>query len=51
MVVKAEGTRGSNFYYVRDTYEGLKGVGVDDPAVMELWTAIEEHPGRPKASV
>jgi hypothetical protein len=35
MVVKAAGIRGSDFDYVRDTYEGLKGVGVDDPAVTD----------------
>jgi cation transport protein ChaC len=51
MAVKAAGIRGSNFDYVRDTYEGLKTVGVDDPAVTALWTAIKKHPGRPKASV
>jgi cation transport regulator ChaC len=48
IVVKAAGIRGSNFDYVRDTYEGLKRVGVDDPAVTALWGAVKKHPGRPK---
>jgi cation transport protein ChaC len=41
MVAKAAGIRGSDFLYVRDTYEGLKGVGVDDPAVTALWEAVK----------
>ena len=48
MVAKAAGIRGSNFDYVRDTYEGLKGVGVDDPAVTTLWEAVKKYPGQPK---
>jgi len=48
MVAKAGGIRGSNFDYVRDTYEGLKGVGVDDPAVTTLWEAVKKYPGQPK---
>jgi cation transport protein ChaC len=48
MVAKAAGIRGSNFDYVRDTYEGLNGVGVDDPAVTTLWEAVEKYPGQPK---
>jgi cation transport protein ChaC len=50
MVVKAAGIRGSNIDYVRDTYEGLKTVGVDDPVVTALWTAVQNHPGRMKGS-
>jgi len=46
MVVKAAGIRGTNFDYVKDTYEGLKGVGVDDPAVTALWEAVRKHPAR-----
>jgi cation transport protein ChaC len=42
MVAKAAGIRGSNFDYVRETYEGLKGVGVDDPAVTALWEAVKK---------
>jgi glutathione-specific gamma-glutamylcyclotransferase len=42
MVIKAAGIRDSDFDYVRDTYEGLKGVGVDDPAVTALWEAIKK---------
>jgi cation transport protein ChaC len=42
MVAKAAGIRGSDFDYVRDTHEGLKGVGVDDPAVTALWEAIKK---------
>ena len=42
MVAKAAGIRGSDFDYVRDTYEGLRGVGVDDPAVMMLWEAVKK---------
>jgi cation transport protein ChaC len=42
MVTKAVGIRGSDFDYVRDTYEGLRGVGVDDPAVMMLWEAVKK---------
>src|SRR5258708_3380965 len=42
MVVKAAGMRGSDFDYVRDTYEGLKGVGVDDSAVTALWEAVKK---------
>jgi cation transport protein ChaC len=48
MVAKAAGIRGSNFDYVRDTYEGLKGVGVDDPAVTTLWETVKKDPGRSK---
>jgi cation transport regulator ChaC len=43
MVVKAAGIRGSDFDYVKDTYEGLKRVGVDDPAVTALWEAVRKH--------
>jgi glutathione-specific gamma-glutamylcyclotransferase len=46
IVVKATGIRGSNFDYVRDTYEGLKRVGVDDPAVTALWEAVKKNPNR-----
>ena len=42
IVAKAAGIRGSDFDYVRDTYEGLRGVGVDDPAVMMLWEAVKK---------
>ena len=47
MVVKAAGIRGSNFDYVTDTYEDLKRIGVDDPAVTALWEAVTEHLDRP----
>jgi cation transport regulator ChaC len=43
MVVKAAGITGSNFDYLRDTYENLRTVGVDDPAVTVLWTAVKNH--------
>jgi cation transport protein ChaC len=36
MVVNAAGIRGSNFDYVWDTYERLKTIGIDDPAVTAL---------------
>jgi cation transport regulator ChaC len=42
MVIKAVGIRGSDFEYVRDTYEGLKAIGVDDPAVTALWEAVKK---------
>jgi glutathione-specific gamma-glutamylcyclotransferase len=42
MVAKAAGMRGSDFEYVRDTYEGLKSVGVNDPAVTALWGAVKK---------
>jgi cation transport protein ChaC len=48
MVVKAAGIRGSDFDYVTDTYEGLKRVGVDDPAVTALWEVVRKHPARPQ---
>jgi cation transport regulator ChaC len=48
IVIKAAGIRGSDFDYVRDTYEGLKRVGVDAPAVTAVWEAVKKRPGRPK---
>ena len=49
MVARAVGIRGSAFDYVRDTYEGLKGVGIDDPAVTVLWEAVKSNLQRPVA--
>ena len=48
IVVKAAGLSGSDIDYVRKTYDDLKGVGIDDPAVTALWKAVKNHPGRPK---
>ena len=45
IVAKAAGIRGSDFDYVSDTYKGLKGVGVDDPAVTALWETIKKLSG------
>lgn len=48
IVVKAKGLSGSDFDYVRKTYDDLKGVGIDDLAVTALWEAVKKHPHRPK---
>jgi len=42
MVIKATGRSGTNRDYVRQTFEDLKGVGIDDPAVTELWNAVKQ---------
>ena len=48
IVVKAAGLSGSDFDYVRKTYDDLKGVGIDDLAVTALWEAVKKRLGRPK---
>jgi cation transport protein ChaC len=48
MVLKARGIRGSNFDYVKMIYEGLGGVGVDDPVVSEFWRIVKEQSERAK---
>jgi glutathione-specific gamma-glutamylcyclotransferase len=41
MILKARGTSGSALDYVRRNFEGLHDVGLDDPAVTELWQAVQ----------
>jgi cation transport protein ChaC len=42
IVAKAKGRSGANRDYVRQTFEDLKGVGIDDPVVTELWKAVKQ---------
>jgi len=46
MVLKARGIRGFNFDYVKMIYEGLGGVGIDDPVVSEFWRIVKEQSDR-----
>jgi cation transport regulator ChaC len=46
MVLKASGIRGSDFDYVKMVYEGLRSVGIDDPAVSEFWQIVKEQSER-----
>jgi len=48
MVLTARGIRGSNFDYVKMIYEGLGGVGIDDPVVSEFWRIVKEQSDRAK---
>lgn len=41
MILKARGTSGSALDYVRRNFEGLHDVGLEDPAVTELWQAVQ----------
>jgi cation transport protein ChaC len=40
MVLKATGESGTGCDYVRRTFEDLQSIGIDDPAVTELWEAV-----------
>jgi cation transport protein ChaC len=40
MVLKATGKSGTSRDYVRRTFEDLQNIGVDDPAVTQLWEAV-----------
>jgi cation transport regulator ChaC len=42
LVVNASGTSGACFDYVRQTFEGLASIGIDDPAVTALWNAVRD---------
>ena len=41
MIKKARGTYGSCSDYLKGIAERLAGLGIDDPAVCELWTALK----------
>lgn len=41
MIVQAEGIAGSNYDYIRGVRKQLAELGVSDPAVDELWEAVE----------
>ena len=41
MIVQAEGRAGSNYDYIRGVRNHLAELGVSDPAVAELWEAVE----------
>lgn len=43
MVRKAKGTEGSGEEYVRGIAELLPRLGIDDPAVKELWEEVERQ--------
>src|SRR6202023_171053 len=40
MVVRAKGKSGACADYVRQTLEGLSGIGLNDPEVTGLWEAV-----------
>ena len=40
MVVSASGTSGACFDYVRQIFEGLASIGIDDQEVGALWNAV-----------
>jgi cation transport protein ChaC len=42
LILKAKGTSGASRDYVRRTFEDLKAIGIDDPAVTELWKAVQQ---------
>lgn len=42
MVLKAKGKTGASRDYVRDTFKELEDIGIDDPAVTELWEAVRQ---------
>jgi cation transport regulator ChaC len=44
MVVRAKGKSGECTDYVRRTFEGLSGIGLDDPEVTDLWEEVKNHP-------
>jgi cation transport protein ChaC len=44
MVVRAKGKSGACADYVRQTLEGLSGIGLNDPEVTGLWEAVRNHP-------
>jgi len=46
MVMQAEGIAGSNHDYIRGVREHLASLGVADPAVDELWEAVEAPTAR-----
>jgi glutathione-specific gamma-glutamylcyclotransferase len=42
MVASAAGTSGACFDYVRQTFEDLESIGIDDPEVTALWNAVRD---------
>ena len=43
IVVAAKGTHGTGFDYISGLAEGLSKLGINDPAVDELWLAVRER--------
>jgi cation transport protein ChaC len=44
MVVTAKGKSGACVDYIRQTFEGLSSIRLDDPEVTDLWEAVRTHP-------
>jgi glutathione-specific gamma-glutamylcyclotransferase len=43
MVVRAKGKSGACVDYVRQTFEGLSSIGLNDPEVTSLWEAVRNN--------
>jgi hypothetical protein len=43
MVVRAKGKSGACIDYVRQTFEGLSSIGLNDPEVTSLWEAVRNN--------
>ena len=46
MVVRAKGKSGACVDYVRQTFEVLSSIGLNDPEVTDLWEAVRTHHSR-----
>jgi len=49
MVLQANGKSGRCFDYLKCVAEQLRHLGIDDPAVSELWRIVIQHSGKPPA--
>ena len=42
MVMRASGSSGARYDYVRQTFMKLSSIGIDDPGVTALWNAVRD---------